>query len=214
MARLGPDFVFEQMQLDAGVRHVAGVDEVGRGPLAGPVAVAAVILDPARIPPGLDDSKALKPARRAALAEVIYESALGVSIALASAAEIDRLNIRGATLAAMRRALAGLNPRPDFALIDGRDIPSALCCPAQAIVGGDARSASIAAASIIAKTLRDALMAAADCIHPGYGFAGHVGYPTYAHREAITRLGLCSLHRRSFNAKPATQRLPPLPGIG
>jgi ribonuclease HII len=160
-----------------------------------------VILDPKRIPEGLDDSKALSPARREALAQAIFENAAAVSIALASAAEIDAFNIRGATLRAMRRALAALHPRPDFALIDGRDIPEGLVCPALAIVGGDARSQSIAAASIVAKTLRDRLMVAADAEHSGYGFARHAGYPTLFHRQALLRLGPCPLHRRTFRAK-------------
>jgi ribonuclease HII len=181
-----------------GARIVAGVDEVGRGPLAGPVAVAAVVLDPFNIPDGLDDSKAVPEARREVLSKAILESALAVSIALASAAEIDAYNIRGATLRAMRRALAGLSPRPDFALIDGRDVPEGLVCPAQALIGGDARSQSIAAASIVAKVLRDQLMREADNHCPGYGFAKHKGYGTAAHREPILRLGLSRLHRRSF----------------
>jgi ribonuclease HII len=181
-----------------GHAHVAGVDEVGRGPLAGPVAVAAVILDPDNIPSGIDDSKALTAARREALAAAIFDSALAVSIALGSAAEIDALNIRGATLAAMRRAVGSLHVRPHYALIDGRDIPDGLRCPARAIIGGDAKSLSIAAASIIAKTLRDELMRRACGWHPGYGFSQHVGYATEAHRDAIARQGLCALHRRSF----------------
>jgi len=183
-----------------GALLVAGVDEVGRGPLAGPVAVAAIILDPAHVPECLDDSKALSEARRESLSKVILESALGVSLALASAAEIDAFNIRGATLRAMRRALAALAPRPDFALIDGRDAPDGLICPAQSLIGGDGRSQSIAAASIVAKVLRDQLMREADRHWPGYGFAVHKGYPTAAHRAAIGRLGLSPLHRRSFRS--------------
>ena len=198
VARSGPDYSREQARLAAGARFVAGVDEVGRGPLAGPVAVAAVILDPARIPEGLDDSKALSAAERERLSQQIFETAFAVSVALASAAEIDVYNIRGATLRAMRRAVAALAQRPCFVLIDGRDIPDGLVCPAAAVIGGDGLSQSIAAASIVAKTLRDALMAAADAAHPGYGFARHVGYPTRAHREALGRLGPCALHRRSF----------------
>jgi ribonuclease HII len=200
--RAGPDFSFERARLDAGFTLIAGVDEVGRGPLAGPVAVAAVILDPRRIPQGLDDSKALTAARRVKLSQAIHDSAVAVSIAFASAAEIDAFNIRGATLRAMRRALAALCPRPDFALIDGRDIPDGLVCPAEPLIGGDARSQSIAAASIVAKTLRDALMTAADAEHPGYGFARHAGYPTALHRQAVEELGPSPLHRRSFRTKP------------
>jgi ribonuclease HII len=197
-ARCGPDFSLERARIAAGARFVAGVDEVGRGPLAGPVAVAAVILDPARIPAGLDDSKALSAEERELLARPIFETALAVSVAFASAEEIDAYNIRGATLRAMRRAVAALAQRPCFALIDGRDIPDGLVCPAAAVIGGDGLSQSIAAASIVAKTLRDSLMAVVDVAHPGYGFARHVGYATQAHREALGRLGPCSLHRRSF----------------
>ncbi len=158
----GPDYSYERARRKAGARFVAGVDEVGRGPLAGPVAVAAVILDPKRIPKGLDDSKALTAERREELTVQIFATALAVSIALGSAEEIDLYNIRGATLRAMRRAVSALAPRPDFVLIDGRDIPEGLPCPAQAIIGGDGLSQSIAAASIVAKTLRDSLMAGCD----------------------------------------------------
>lgn len=201
MKKPSPNFSFERARLKEGATLIAGVDEVGRGPLAGPVAVAAVVLDPKRIPKGLDDLKALPAARRVELAEIICRTAIGVSVALASAAEIDLYNIRGATLRAMRRAVASLWPRPDFALIDGRDVPPGLHCPALAIIGGDARSQSIAAASIVAKTLRDALMTAADAAHPGYGFSSHVGYATEAHRDALQRLGPCPLHRRTFGAQ-------------
>ena len=196
----GPDFSYERALMAAGAPRIAGVDEVGRGPLAGPVCVAAVILDPENIPEGLDDSKVLSEARRETLSEAILETALGVAIALASAADIDAFNVRGATLRAMRRALAALAPRPDFALIDGRDLPDALICPARALVGGDGRSQSIAAASIVAKVLRDRLMREADRHFPGYGFAAHKGYPTEAHRATIGRLGLGPLHRRSFRS--------------
>jgi len=177
---------------------VAGVDEVGRGPLAGPVGVGAVILDPGDLPEGLDDSKALSAARREQLAEAIYAKAIAVSLAFASVEEIDRFNIRGATLIAMRRAVAALSVRPDYALIDGRDAPPGLRCPARPIVGGDGLSLSIAAASIVAKVARDALMARLDAAHPGYGFARHAGYATPEHSAALKRLGPCPLHRRSF----------------
>lgn len=187
--------------MKAGARFVCGVDEVGRGPLAGPVGVAAVILDPGNIPGGLDDSKALTAKRREALYETILESALAVSIVFAPASEVDAFNIRGATLRAMARAVAALNQQPDFALIDGRDIPPGLVCPAEALIGGDARSVSIAAASIVAKVARDRLMARLDALYPGYGFARHAGYATAAHRAALTTLGPCALHRRSFTVK-------------
>jgi ribonuclease HII len=198
--RAKPDFSHELTLMAKGLRLIAGVDEVGRGPLAGPVAVAAVILDPLAIPDGIDDSKLAPEAKREGLSKAILESAIGVSIALASAAEIDAYNIRGATLRAMRRALAALAPRPSFALIDGRDVPEGLICPAEALIGGDGRSQSIAAASIVAKVLRDQLMREADRHCPGYGFALHKGYATAAHRAPIERLGLSRLHRRSFRS--------------
>ncbi|KAA5805239.1 ribonuclease HII [Alkalicaulis satelles] len=177
---------------------IAGVDEAGRGPLAGPVAAAAVIL-----PEGfsaldaLDDSKKLTAKRRAALAAVIRAEAI-VSVALAEPAEIDRLNVLHASLAAMARAVAGLSQKPDMILIDGNQLPPGLAAPARAIVGGDASEPAIAAASIIAKTTRDALMADADLRFPGYGFAGHKGYPSAAHRAALEALGPCPIHRLSY----------------
>jgi len=193
-----PTFEHERRLIAQGRRRVAGVDEVGRGPLAGPVGVGAVILDPDDLPAGLDDSKALSAARREALAEAIYASAIAVSLAFASVEEIDRYNIRGATLLAMRRAVAALSVNADYALIDGRDTPPGLLCPALPIVGGDGLSLSIAAASIVAKVARDALMARLDAVHPGYGFARHAGYGTREHAAALARLGPCPLHRRSF----------------
>ena len=196
-----PDFTFERELLAAGPRWVAGVDEVGRGPLAGPVGVAAVILDPQDLPDGLDDSKILSPARRATLCAIIFDKALAVSISFAPPAEIDRLNIRGATLAAMRRAVAALSPAAGFVLVDGRDVPPGLPCPARALVKGDARSLSIAAASIVAKVARDALMARLDATHPGYGFAGNAGYGTARHIAALAQLGPTPAHRASFRPK-------------
>ena len=193
-----PDFAFERELFARGCSLVAGVDEVGRGSLAGPVGVGAVILDPDDLPEGLDDSKALSAERREALSEAIYAKSRCVAIAFASVAEIDALNIRGATLLAMARAVNALSLRADFALVDGRDIPGGLCCPARAIVRGDARSASIAAASIVAKVARDALMRRLDAVCPGYGFARHAGYATREHIEALARLGPTPFHRRSF----------------
>ncbi len=143
-------------------------------------------------------------ARRTELAGAVFASALAVSIAMASAEEIDAYNIRGATLRAMARALNALSPRPDYALIDGRDVPPHLICPASAAIGGDGRSLSIAAASIVAKVARDALMTRLDAHFPGYGFARHAGYPTREHREALERLGPCPLHRRSFHSRPVS----------
>ena len=177
---------------------VAGVDEAGRGPLAGPVAVAAVILDPARPITGLDDSKKLSEARREALYPRIIERALAYSIVLVEADEIDRLNIFQATMTGMSRALVGLMPTADEALIDGNKLPRDLPCPGRAIVGGDALEPAISAASILAKVTRDRLMVALDAVHPGYGFALHKGYPTPAHLASLQRLGPCPQHRRSF----------------
>jgi len=194
----GPDFAHERRLLAAGAIHVAGVDEVGRGALAGPVAVAAVILDPDDLPEGLDDSKALSPKRREAAFADILRRARCVSVATACAGEIDAFNIRGATLLAMRRALQALAIPACVALIDGRDIPSGLCCPAQAIIGGDALCLSIAAASIVAKVTRDAMMARLESRYPAYGFAAHVGYGTARHLRALETCGATELHRRSF----------------
>ena len=196
-----PHFEFEREAFAAGAGWVAGVDEVGRGPLAGPVGVAAVILDPQDLPDGLDDSKALPEARRDALRPVIFAKAISVSVAFASAEEIDRFNIRGATLRAMARAVGALHVRPDLALIDGRDVPDGLVCPARPIVGGDALSLSIAAASIVAKTTRDALMRNLGRDYPGYGFGDHAGYPTAFHRSALLSLGPCPYHRRTFRLR-------------
>ena len=193
-----PDFSREQALLDAHYRAIAGVDEAGRGPLAGPVAVAAVILDGDAIPAGLDDSKRLTPAWRAALFTAIMAQARAVSIALAPSAEIDRSNIRAATLAAMQRAVAGLAIAADFALVDGRDVPRGLACPARALVGGDGLSASIAAASIIAKVTRDRLMQRLDILAPQWGFARHAGYGTAQHLAAIAEQGASPWHRLSF----------------
>ena len=175
----------------------AGVDEAGRGPLAGPVVAAAVILDPTAIPDGLADSKQLSPARRDALAARIRESALAWSLAWADAAEIDTLNILRATMLAMRRAVLGLAVRPDHVQIDGNRCPR-LDCTVEAIVGGDARVQAISAASIVAKVTRDRYMERLDTVYPGYGFERHKGYPTRSHREALAHLGPCPAHRRSF----------------
>lgn len=195
--RPAPDFVFETAARMAGAGTVAGVDEAGRGPLAGPVVAAAVILDPARIPPGLDDSKRLTPARRQALAPAI-RAASTWALGLASVAEIDALNILRASHLAMARALAGLGTAPDLALIDGNRLPPDLPCRAQAVVGGDGRCLSIAAASILAKVERDRIMQALDLDHPGYNWAANMGYPTADHRAALLRLGVTPHHRRSF----------------
>ncbi len=179
-------------------RHVAGVDEAGRGPLAGPVVVAAVILDPARPIAGLADSKRLSARRREALYPLILERALASSIVRVEAGEIDRINILNATLAGMTRALEMLAVQPVLALIDGNRLPKSLPCPAQAVIGGDASEPAISAASILAKVARDRILVEYDTHWPGYGFARHKGYPSPAHLEALRRLGPCPEHRRSF----------------
>jgi ribonuclease HII len=186
------------------ITWVAGVDEAGRGPLAGPVVAAAVILDPARPIAGLRDSKALSPQRRAALAAVIRERSLAWAVGVSDVAEIDVINILQATLRAMRRAVTALAVTPGEVLVDGNVLPR-LDCPARAIVKGDRDVVAISAASIIAKTTRDAMLDDLDGLYPGYGFAQHKGYPTAAHLAALARLGPCPVHRRSF--APVAQRL-------
>ncbi len=177
--------------------QVAGVDEVGRGPLAGPVVAAAVILDPSRPIDGLADSKALTEKRREALFDIIREHAAAWCIAEASVEEIDQLNILQASLLAMRRAVTGLEIRPTRALVDGNRDPG-LDCETRLVIGGDAIEPAIGAASILAKVARDRAMIKLDQAHPGYGLAGHKGYPTPAHLAALERLGASPLHRRSF----------------
>jgi len=176
---------------------VAGVDEVGRGPLCGAVVAAAVILDPARPIEGLADSKKLSEARREQLLDIICERALAWSLGRAEVEEIDQLNILHASMLAMQRAVAGLTPPPSHALIDGNRCPK-LPCSAEAIVKGDSKVAAISAASIIAKVSRDREMVELDRVYPGYGIAVHKGYPTPAHLDALARLGITPVHRRSF----------------
>jgi ribonuclease HII len=178
-------------------RRVCGIDEAGRGPLAGPVVAAAVILDPARGIEGLRDSKVLSAGRREELAQRIRERAVAFAVAEASVEEIDALNILQATLLAMRRAVAALQVAAEYALVDGNRMPR-LAIPGRAIVAGSSASPAISAASILAKTARDAMMRAFDARHPGYGFAQHMGYGTAEHIECLHRLGPCPLHRRSF----------------
>jgi ribonuclease HII len=197
MAKTFPDMSFEDAARTRGHRLIAGVDEVGRGPLAGPVTAAAVILDPARVPEGLADSKQLTEKRRAALYDEIFALAT-VSIAHASVEEIDRLNILRASHLAMERAVAGLALAPDHLLIDGNMIPRGLTVSAEAIIKGDARSLSISAASIVAKVCRDRLMVDLAQHHPGYGWERNAGYPSPAHKEALRNLGVTPHHRRSF----------------
>ncbi|WP_246333431.1 ribonuclease HII [Aureimonas mangrovi] len=200
-----PDFSLEDERRARGARIVAGVDEAGRGPLAGPVVTAAAILDPLNVPDGLNDSKKLDAADRERLFPEILRWA-SVSIASASAIEIDTLNIRQATLLAMVRAARGLGTRPCHVLIDGRDVPSPLLREGSAIVGGDARSLSIAAASIVAKVARDRIMTRLCARFPNYGFSRHMGYATPPHLEALLRHGPCPFHRMSF--RPIRQEEP------
>ena len=180
-----------------GVPRIAGVDEAGRGPLAGPVVTAAVILDPQRPIIGLADSKALTARRRERLAEEIRQKAW-IALGIAEPAEIDRLNILHATMTAMARAVSRLPLRPDRVLVDGNRVPDGLPCPAEALVKGDAREPVISAASIIAKTVRDELMQGAALRYPDYGFERHKGYPSAVHRERLRMLGPCPIHRLSF----------------
>ncbi|MBN2758884.1 MAG: ribonuclease HII [Rhodobacteraceae bacterium] len=201
-----PDFAFERLATRQGACRVVGVDEVGRGPLCGPVTAAAVWLDPACLPEGLRDSKRLSARARDTLAMEIRAHA-DIGIGHASPAEIDALNILQATFLAMQRAIAALALPPDHLLIDGNRLPKDLLCPAQAIVKGDGRSMSIAAASIIAKTARDKIMADLALRHPGYGWERNAGYPTKCHLNAIATLGPTPEHRRSF--KPIRKILCP-----
>lgn len=179
------------------VGRVAGVDEAGRGPLAGPVVAGAVILDAENPVDGLQDSKRLSASRRERLFDEIQEKALAWSVASASVAEIDRINILQATLLAMQRAINALQPTAELALIDGNHCPP-LSCPARAIVKGDSKVAAISAASILAKVTRDREMQVLDAMYPGYGLAQHKGYPSRAHIEALEILGASPVHRRSY----------------
>ena len=176
----------------------AGVDEVGRGPLAGDVVAAAVILDPDKPIEGLRDSKKLSHTRREQLAALIKDRALGWSVARASVAEIDQINILQASLLAMKRAVTALRPQPGFVLVDGNRLPQ-WSYTAQAVVKGDDRVGAIAAASILAKVQRDQELVELDAIYPGYGFAKHKGYPTAVHLKALRDLGVTPVHRRSFS---------------
>lgn len=191
-----------QPDLFAGIQtpgmHVAGIDEAGRGPLAGPVFAAAVILDPARAIDGLDDSKKLTAARREELALIIREQAVAWCVASATVQEIDSLNILQATMLAMRRACEGLTVQPGKALIDGNCLPKGLACLTEAIVGGDALVASISAASILAKTARDADCRLLHEVYPDYAFDQHKGYGTVLHLQRLESYGPCPAHRRSF----------------
>lgn len=202
MPKTTPDYSFESRFSGP----VCGVDEAGRGPLAGPVVAAAVILTPESVPSGLNDSKVLSQSQRELLLnEMLARDDIFVSLGIAEPEEIDRLNILHASMIAMRRAVDGLDMRPEMALIDGNRLPPDMPCPAQAIIKGDGRSLSIAAASIAAKVVRDRLMVEADTRFPGYGLASHKGYPTKAHKAALQDLGASPIHRRSF--RPVAETL-------
>ena len=194
---LTPDYSLETSALSRGARVIAGVDEVGRGPLAGPVTAAAVILDASRIPNGLNDSKKLTAKRREALSAEL-EAVAHIAVAHASVEEIDSLNILRASHLAMKRAVEGLPVTPDYLLIDGNLIPRGLSIPSEAVVRGDARSFSIAAASIVAKLCRDRIMWDLAQHYPGYGWETNMGYPSKSHRLALENLGVTPHHRRSF----------------
>ena len=197
--RLRRLLAFERELWESGVERIAGVDEAGMGPLAGPIVAAAVILSPGQRFEGLDDSKRLDPAKREELARLVRGEAVAFAIGLASVEDIARHDVYRAGLLAMRRAVDGLDPKPEHLLVDARRIPD-LDLPQDAHVKGDARSLSIAAASVVAKTHRDALMAELDREHPGYGFASHQGYGTAEHVEALERLGPCAAHRTCWGA--------------
>jgi ribonuclease HII len=198
----GISLLHEEVLWKSGVAHVAGVDEAGRGPLAGPVVAAAVIFPPGLRIPGVNDSKKLSPARREELFGIIHAEVLAVGVGIVGHVEIDTINILQATYKAMHIALASLAVVPDHILVDGNRF-SGTGVPFTAIVDGDACCHAIAAASIIAKVTRDRLMLEFDQLYPGYGFARHRGYGTAAHREAIVRLGPCPIHRRTFLHMPS-----------
>lgn len=193
----GLEMHLENALMAQGARRIAGVDEVGRGPLAGPVVAAAVILTPEAVPDGLNDSKKLSLKRRSTLLPLIRQSC-AIGIGQASVDEIDRLNILRASLLAMRRAVVDLPVVPDHLLIDGNRLPDGLPCPATAVVGGDGVSPSIAAASIVAKMWRDDVMKKIATQFPGYGWETNAGYPTRCHKSALRNLGVTPHHRRSF----------------
>jgi ribonuclease HII len=201
---MGPDFEMEKAAYAAGRLHIAGVDEVGRGPLAGPVTAAAVVLDPARIPDGLNDSKQLSKKRREALAELLINCAM-VSVGHASVEEIEQVNILRASHLAMQRAVAGLPVVPDHVLVDGAMVPHGMNLPVTPVVKGDTRCLSISAASIVAKIARDLIMVDLAQQHPGYGWETNMGYGSKSHMAALRDLGVTPHHRRTF--KPVHKML-------
>lgn len=193
-----PDYEFEKAALNSGFKAVCGIDEAGRGPLAGPVCAAAVILTPDTVIEGLDDSKKLSEKKRERLFDVITEKAISFSVAYGTLEEIESLNILEATFLAMNRAIDGLSVKPDFALIDGNRAPKNIKIPCETVIKGDSKSMSVAAASVLAKVTRDRLMLHFDAKYPQYDFKKHKGYGTKEHTELIKKYGPCEIHRLSF----------------
>ncbi len=193
-----PDFEYENFYKQKGYKFICGVDEAGRGPLAGPVCAAAVILPDGVEIEGLNDSKKLTEKKREKLYDIIIEKALAYSVAFASVEEIEEVNILNATYLAMNRAIEGLSQGPDFALIDGNRVPSGITVPCETVVKGDGKSCSIAAASVLAKVTRDRLLLEYAEKYPEYGFEAHKGYGTAAHYDAIRKYGVLPIHRMSF----------------
>lgn len=193
-----PDYEFEKAAVNSGFSCICGVDEAGRGPLAGPVCAAAVILPEGAVIEGLDDSKKLTEKKRERLYDIIKETAVAYSVAYGTLEEIETVNILEATYLAMNRAIEGLNLKPDFALIDGNRVPRGIKIPCETIVKGDSKSMSVAAASVLAKVTRDRLMLEYDKKYPEYNFKKHKGYGTKEHTELIKQYGPCEIHRLSF----------------
>ncbi len=196
-----PDYAYEAAALERGYTCICGVDEAGRGPLAGPVCAAAVILPAGLVLEGLDDSKKLTEKKRERLYDLITENAVAYSVAYGTLEEIESVNILEATFLAMNRAISGLSVKPDFALIDGNRAPRGLAIPCETVVKGDSKSMSVAAASVLAKVTRDRLMLEYDEKYPLYGFKKHKGYGTREHTELIKAYGPCEIHRLSFLKK-------------
>lgn len=196
-----PDYTYEAAALERGYTCICGVDEAGRGPLAGPVCAAAVILPAGLVLEGLDDSKKLTEKKRERLYDLITENAVAYSVAYGTLEEIESVNILEATFLAMNRAISGLSVKPDFALIDGNRAPRGLAIPCETVVKGDSKSMSVAAASVLAKVTRDRLMLEYDEKYPLYGFKKHKGYGTREHTELIKAYGPCEIHRLSFLKK-------------
>ena len=193
-----PDYEFEKAAVNSGFSCICGVDEAGRGPLAGPVCAAAVVLPEGAVIEGLDDSKKLTEKKRERLYDIIKETAVAYSVAYGTLEEIETVNILEATYLAMNRAIEGLSVKPDFALIDGNRVPRGIKIPCETIVKGDSKSMSVAAASVLAKVTRDRLMLEYDKKYPEYNFKKHKGYGTKEHTELIKQYGPCEIHRLSF----------------